>query len=391
MELTPKAQIVELIRASERILILAHTDPDGDAIGSALGLRLVLLKLHKKVDVVINGSLPKNCSFLPGFDQIKPTVAASNDLIITIDTRQTGEELKLGHKKLPETHQVMVVVSPTRGALLPEDVTVTRSRPKYDLVVILDCSSPDRIGPLYTEVPDLFFETPTAVIDHHATSSYFAKVNWIDMTATSTAEMLVALVEALSGRDEPLLDGEVATALLTGLTTDTGSFQNASTTPKSLTVAAQLVAAGARQQEIIDNIFRTRPLSTLKLWGKVLTNICEEKNHKFVWASISSAEIASVGAEPQETSGLIDELLKTAEGFDFALLLTERDGAVKGSLRSVNNNFNVAEIAQLFGGGGHIRAAGFQVDGALEQKTDEIIGAIKAHLKQPNTDIIALS
>lgn len=381
MEITPKAQAVELIRASQKILVLSHKNPDGDALGSALAMKLALEKMKKSVEVAIAGNKPKNCAFLPGYESIVSTVEASNDLVITIDTRQTGENLKLGHKKLPDTHQVVVVISPERGSLVPEDVTVARSRPKYDLIIILDCSGLDRIGSLVEEMPDLFFETPTVSIDHHSTNGYFAKVNWVDMTATSTAEMLVSLFEAMS-RDESLLDEDIATALLTGLTTDTGSFQNSSTTPKSLTVAAQLVAAGARQQEIIDHIFRTKPLSTLKLWGKVLSNIREESDGNFVWAPITAEEIKSVGAETSETGGLIDELLKTAQGFNFALLLSERDGQVHGSFRSVKNNFVVSDMAQMLGGGGHPKAAAFEVSGSLRDRQSEIIASIKEHLRR---------
>ena len=379
MELTPKAQISELIRNSNSVLVLAHEQADGDAVGSLLAMRLVLQKLKKQADLAIFGQLPASCSFLPGYSEIKQTVSASNDLILTVDTRQTGNDLKLGHKKLSDKHQVMIVLSPERGSLMPEDITISRSRPKYDLILILDCSDIERLGPIAKEMPDLFYETPTVSIDHHATNSYFAKVNWVDMTATSTAEMLVSLIESL-GRSENLLDEDVATCLLTGIITDTGSFQNQTTTPKSLTVAAQLVAAGARQQEIVDKIFRTKPLSTLKLWGKVLSNIHEDVKHNFVWASVTAEEAQSVGADPKETSGLIDELLKTAAGVDFVLLLSERDGRTHGSLRSVNKGFNVAEIAKLFGGGGHLPAAAFEIDGNLQEKEGGIVTDIKNYL-----------
>jgi len=385
-ETTPKAQVVELIRASQNILLLTHTNPDGDAIGSLLAMRQVLEKLGKQVEAVAFGRVPKSFSFLAGFDQLKDKVASSNELMITIDTRQTGEDLRLGHKKQPDEHQVTIVISTDKGSLLPEDVTVTRARPKYDLILILDCSAADRVSSLYAEMPELFYETPTVSIDHHATNTFFAKVNWVDMTASSTAEMLVSLIESL-GRDEPLLDADVATALLTGLTTDTGSFQNASTTPKSLTVAAQLVAAGARQQEIIDRIFRTKPLSTLKLWGKILSNIREEAaaDKRFVWAAITEAEIKEVDADPTETTGLIDELLKAAADVDFVLLLSDRDGSVHGSFRSVNRAFNVAEIAKSLGGGGHTLAAGFEKDGTINERAPQIIEAIKAHLSSPSS------
>lgn len=376
MEMTPKAQAVELIRSSERILIISHSDPDGDALGSALALSLALKKIGKKIDVAAAGRLDQTSSFLPGFNTITQELQASNDLILTIDTRSTGEDLKLGHKKVADKHQVVIAVSPPKGSLLPEDVTISRSRAKYDLVIILDCSNLERIGPLLADFPDLLFEVPTISVDHHSDNAYFAKVNWVDMTSTSTAEMLVSLIEAL-GRNEVLLDADIATCLLTGLITDTDSFQNISTTPKSLTVAAQLIAAGARQQEIIEKIYRTKRFITLKLWGKILSNIKENKQLRFAWASIRQREMREIGFNPEESKGpLVDELLKSIAGVDFVFLLSEKDGEIHGSLRSVKPIFNVSEIAKLFGGGGHIPASGFALSGSLDEREEEIIQKI---------------
>lgn len=242
MELTPKAQAVELIRSSQNILILTHQDPDGDALGSALALQAALKKIEKTADVAISGRLNPSLEFLPGVSTLSKKLEASSDLLLTIDTRSTGEDLRLGHKKSAEDHRVTIIISPQRGTLVPEDVTITRSGPKYDLVIVLDTADLSLLGDILADFPDLLYETPTISIDHHPTNSYFAKVNWVDMTSTSTAEMLVSLIESL-GRQETLLDADIATCLLTGLITDTDSFQNMNTTPKSLTVAAQLIAA----------------------------------------------------------------------------------------------------------------------------------------------------
>lgn len=381
MELTPKAQAAELIRASTKVLILTHNDPDGDAVGSSLALSLALKKIGKQPEVAFFGETQENLVFLPTFSEAKTELSASNELVITIDTRQTGEDLRLGQKKLEDKHQLMIVVTPQKGALLPDDVTITRARPKYDLVVILDTASTEMLGDIYKDVPELFFETPTINIDHHATNSYFGKVNWMDMTATSTAEMMVSLIESL-GRQDILLDADIATCLLTGLLTDTNSFQNTNTTPKSLTVAAQLVAAGARQQEIIEKVFKTKKLATLKLWGKILSNLQEEPELKFAWTTVDETEMKAAGVEDHSTGGFIDDLLRTAAGLDFVLLLKEKNGEIRGSLRSVSQGFNVAEIAQLFDGGGHLAASGFSVAGALEAKKAEIIATIRQHLGQ---------
>ena len=158
MEVTPKAQIVELINSANSVLILTHEDPDGDANGSALGLRGALLKLNKTVDVVFSGEIAENLKFLTGFYKAKFQIDGSNELILTIDTRSTGEDLRLGHKKDSEKHQVKIVVSPQKGTLLPDDVVITRSRPKYDLVVMLDCATQERIGDVLSMFPDLLYE-----------------------------------------------------------------------------------------------------------------------------------------------------------------------------------------------------------------------------------------
>jgi phosphoesterase RecJ-like protein len=168
--------------------------------------------------------------------------------------------------------------------------------------------------------------------------------------------------------------------LLTGIITDTGSFQNANTTPKSLTVAAQLVAAGGRQQEIIRHVFKTKPLSTLKLWGRILESVRLDAESHFIWAKISQDDFLSSGAQESETSGVIDELLKSAPNIDFVLLLSEKAGELDGSLRAVSPGTDVSQIAQLFGGGGHEAAAGFQLPGStLLTNEEEILGKIREY------------
>lgn len=373
MEMSPKVQATELVKQSQKVLILTHIDPDGDSIGSALALSMALNKINKQPEVMFLGKADQTFSFLPTFEQVKTSLQASNDLIITIDTRTTGEELKLGYRKFPEEHRVKIVITPQKGSLSHEEVTVERSLPKYDLIVILDTASEDQLGDLRLNYPDLFYEVPTILIDHHATSTFFAKVNWIEMTATSTAEMLLSLIEAL-GRDEPLLDADIATALLVGLISDTGSFRNQNTTPKSLTVAAQLIAAGGRHQQIIEAV-RSISLSTLKIWGRALSGVAEEAGSRFIWTSISKDDTSKLDASSGE--GLIDELLKTVEDADFVLLLKETETEVRGQLRSVNPNFDVSRLAVEFGGGGHKAAAGFQVPGSLDEQKDVIIEKLK--------------
>ena len=164
---------------------------------------------------------------------------------------------------------------------------------------------------------------------------------------------------------------------MTGLIYDTSSFQNINTTPKSLTVAAQLVAFGGRQQEIIKNLYKTKALSTLKLWGIILSQVKEDSSHKFLWSSVSHEDLVKVGADESALSGVVDELLKSATDVDFVLLLSERQNQVHGSLRAIAKGVNVAEIAESFSGGGHEVAAAFRYDGSLKESEAKILDKIR--------------
>lgn len=382
MEPTPKQQIIDLIKKSKNILIFSHENPDGDSIGSSIALTIALKKLDKNVSFILSDPIPENFQFLPGLDQIVDSPKIGDQFTIIVDTSGTEIE-KLGYKNYPHEHKLKIVVK-TRSGELNKDRLSFEGGTKPDLIIVLDTSEFERLGRVYEEHAALFYESPVVNIDHHPGNDYFGKVNWIDLTATSTAEIMVSLLESLSSiRNENgpinLIDEDVATLLLTGLTTDTGSFQNSNTTPKSFTVAAQLIAAGARREQVIKNVFKTKKISTLKLWGQALTNIKEENDHHFVWSSLSKEDFALTGAADSENSGVIDELIKSVPGIDFALLLTEKKNGLYASLRSVNPKTSVEEIAKLFGGGGHKMAAAFKIEGgSLAQNSQKIIEQIKS-------------
>jgi phosphoesterase RecJ-like protein len=383
MELSPKQQAIELVRSADRVLVLTHIDPDGDAIGSLLALTLTLRKLKKTVMAAVAGNVPTAMSFLPSLDSIAHQITGGKEFTISIDTSEVEVE-KLGYKTLPEEKKLNVVVTTKNGVLEPRHVTLGTSLTPYDLIIVLDAPDLDRLGDLYDKDPELFYNVPVINIDHHPSNEYYGKVNWVDVTATSTAEILVSLIEALGssghGDEMPqttLVDPDIATALLTGITTDTGSFQNTNTTPKSLTIAAQLVGSGARQQEIIRHIFKTKPLTTLRLWGKALTHITSVPLGRFVYSTLSAADYHEAGAKSDESSGVVDELMKSAPGIDFVMLIVERNGGVHGSLRATDKSVDVSTVARIFGGGGHEMAAAYHLENTtLEREKKRIITKI---------------
>ncbi len=373
MELTPKQQALERIKASNKILLLTHKQPDGDAIGSLLALQRVLKKLEKQVSAIIFEPVAPSFHFMPGIADLDTVVTSRNQLLISIDTAHTGP-IKLGWKRDEANSRAFIVVN-AEGVIRPEDIHIEAPSYDVDLVITLDCNSIDRLGEFYNQNTALFYETPLINIDHHADNEQFGAVNWVDVTATSTAEILVSLLEAL-GRDTQLIDEDVATSLLTGIITDTGSFKNQNTTPKSLTVAAQLVAAGAHQQEIIYHLFKVKPVSTLKLWGKALSKIKERPDLRVLWTTVTKRDLEEAGAESGQTKGLTDEILKNAQGVAFVFILKELTDGIHVSFRSVERGIAVSEIAQMLGGGGHEAAAGVEIEDTLNAAEEKVLEAI---------------
>lgn len=376
MELNPKQQALKIISESHNILLLTHSDPDGDAVGCILATKLVLENLGKKVTMVAPGHIDQALNFLPGFDQIQNKLESQTESKIII-SETNGKVGAISWKRISD-NKVELILSGSK--ISAHDVSVEKGVALFDAVIILDTAIQDRLSPIWEENADLFYEVPTVLIDHHPANTQFAKVNIVDITAAATSEILVSIFEAL-GKSSNVITKEIATCLLTGLMTDTSSFMNSNTTPKALTVAAQLVAAGADQQQIVRVVFNTNSLPTLRIWGRALSYIKEDQENKFIWTSLSRADFVASGADDANanTSGVMNNLLKTAEGVDFVLLLKEKNEGVYGSFRSVSPTTDVAMMARLFGGGGHTGAAAFQMkDKRLQDVEMEIINKIRA-------------
>jgi len=384
MELSAKQQIVQILQTAKKVLILTGQNPDGDGLGSLLALYLALKKIGIGAMAVCPNALSSLFQFLPQINKIQENLDIGKDFAITLDT--TGIDIEgVGYQKQERSLKIIIA---TRGgnALNPEGIKLEKQPFSTDAIFILDTPDWAKLGPLFEENPDLFYEVPTVNIDHHGTNSYFGRINWVDITSSSTCEIMVSLLESL-GRGKNLMDEDIATALMTGLLTDTDSFQNQDTTPKSLTVGAQLLAAGARQQEIIGHLRRAKSLVTLKLWGKVLAGIKEDKTHKFIWVKVTKEDLSAAGANYNDINGLLDEILKSVYGADFALLLIEKNGEVYGNLRATRSGAQVQSIAQLFKGSGHAMAADFTLKAAgISEVEEEIIEKIQNQRQRAQSD-----
>lgn len=297
------------LKAAKRVLCICHRNPDGDAIGSLLGMGLLLEQAYpeKQISVHCVDPVPHTFTFLP---------AAA---------------------------RVLGVPKPQAG----------------DVFIFLDCAEP-KLTEMHETLPQLFDGTyPSINIDHHPLNPKKATHNFVVPEAASTCEIVVQIADMLKWE----IKSDMATCLLTGVYTDTGGLLHSNTTPDVYRTVARLLRSGARQQLIVTAIFRTAKISTLKLWGRVLEKIGVTEEGGAI-SAVTEGDFRATGADYSELTGAID-YVNAVPGMRFSLVLSERDGKVKGSLRTLRDDVDVSEMAGRFKGGGHKKAAGFAVEGKL--------------------------
>lgn len=381
--------IVSLIQRSNNILILPSAPIDGDSLGSALSLYLTLKKLGKKITVVAEDAVPATYSFLPEIGSVRRELHFMRDLIVTIDCREDANAAKIKHEI--QGNKINIILTPNSNPLSKDHVSFSEGPIPFDCIICVDAGGVEQFGKLYDTSTELFNLAPVINIDHHASNTGFGKINLVDIMAPSTTTMLLPLIQELGARNatvgggsSSLLDADIATLLLAGLITDTGSFQNANTTPDAFAIAAELIGYGARQQEIIRNIYKTKKLSTLRLWGRTLSKIQYDEKHKIVWSVLTGKDFEEIGSNPDETEGVIDELMSNAPGAEIVFLIKEKGPTeVSGSIRTLSPTIDGSKIAELFGGGGHVQAAGFKIHGkSIDEASSLIVDTIRAFQKQ---------
>ncbi len=317
MELSPKQQINELIKNNHSILIVSHSSLNGDALGSMLALEKVLTKLGKEVSLVSSETIKENYQFLPNLSKIKDTITGSRDLILKFDNQKTPIGAVSYHR---EDNSVNVIITPKMGKLSQSDIEFVQGNFKYDLIFVLDTPSVNKIDTVYDRETELFFETPIINVDHHPGNEYFGTVNFVDLTATSTCEILVSIIESFGAGN---FDQEVATCLLTGIIADTGSFKYENTTSKSLTISAQMLAAGAKQQEIISHLYKNRSINTLKASGEFLSRIDYNQDFRLALAAFSAQDAKLEDLSIDDLRNIFNDYFINIPEADFSLLLFE--------------------------------------------------------------------
>jgi phosphoesterase RecJ-like protein len=222
---------------------------------------------------------------------------------------------------------------------------------------------------------------PIVNIDHHISNPGFGAVNWVDATAAATCEMDTLLMPAL-GVALDAADGAIAANLMAGVVIDTANFQHPNVTPRTLRVAAELVAAGAPLSDTARLLYRTKPNRQLKLFGLVLGRLESELDGRLTWSALYGSDYAASGASVEDTEGLSDLLSQSASA-EMMLLFRDMGERTKISVRTRDGGPDATALTGLFGGGGHARASGATLPQAIDAAIPLVLEAARRELAGP--------
>jgi hypothetical protein len=253
MDLTPKQQTSEAIRQADSILIMTGQHPSVDQATAVVALTMILRKFGKQATAVVSDNLPAATNLLD-ISMVERSLGGPRDFVLKLDVSK-AEVDKLRYEV--DNGKLNIFITPFKGSFAPSDVTFDYGEAAgggYDLVIVLGVPNRSRMDRLYEQNADMFAQIPLVNIDFHRSNENYGAVNLIDPNASSLCEILVALSESLQSG---IIDADMATALLMGIVGSTDRFSAPHTTSKSLTVAAQMMAAGAKQQQVVKALYKS--------------------------------------------------------------------------------------------------------------------------------------
>jgi phosphoesterase RecJ-like protein len=307
--------VLERIRGARHVLAVCHEHPDADTLGATLAVCLLVEALGGRATAVCSDPVPPLYAFLPGMDRVQTDPEAGD---------------------------------------------------AYDLLVLSDCASAERVGPVAARNADLFAALPRVVIDHHASNDARGDADWIDPGAAATCER-VALLAVRLGIPLDAGGGALTSALMAGIVMDTATFAHPNATPRTLAVSAALVEAGAPLSDISRRLYRTKPDAQLRLFGRVLDRLETSPDRRVIWSTLRLADLEATDTIPAHSEGIID-LLAQSEVAEVAMLLKEQeDGSTRLSVRTRPGGVDATVLTGAFGGGGHARAAGATIAAPLTE------------------------
>jgi nanoRNase/pAp phosphatase (c-di-AMP/oligoRNAs hydrolase) len=266
----------------------------------------------------------------------------AKDYVLSLDIDK--EKLQQLRYEVSEK-KLRIFITAKSGELKENNISIESAKFKYDLIIVIGTGDLENLGTIYDENSELFYEAPVVNIDHNPSNEYFGKINLVDVTVSSSSEIIFNLISSI---DEKLFDENISTNLLAGIISETESFQNKNTTPKAFLAAASLVSFGANKQNITRFLYKTKSISLLKLMGKVMSNLKYNSQYKLGW-SVISEEFASDDAQLENLRTAIKDLGSSSPEFNLLFVLFKQNNAIKGII-NFSEKTPIDSLARLFGG-----------------------------------------
>lgn len=378
MALNDIEQLEHLIDESKHILLTFRKDGSADAIASSLALALFLQKKNKHVDIVVdNFVLPKKLAFLPSGAHIKSQFPHLQKFIITLDLKDSGVQ-ELSYDVVESKLQIFI--TPKTGSIHREQLQTAQSEFRYDLIITLDTPDLHALGNLAEMNTSLFYALPIINIDYKPNNERYGQINYISLPATSTSEVVAELLRKLS---ETAIDKDMATALLTGMIANTNSFKTKDIKPNTLALASRLIGMGADREFIIQELYRTKTLSSLKLWGQALTHLEFDTSIGLASTTITREDFSRTGATEHELYDIIDELIANSPEAKLILILHEHRHQTENNLVHAivhtTDHIDLTQLTKIFQPEGNLRRVSFKIEGKTLKEAEEMV---KAEIKK---------
>ena len=323
MALNVYEQIIEYIQHSARVVVALEKKLSADTIGAALALRRVLEKYEKPFQITVEHNfevyafLTKNAQITSGFKQARR-------LVVTLDIAEQGLE-KFYYTLAQDKKQLEIFIVPKDGFFNPDDVRVGQGGFEYDLIITIGASDLAALGAVYQRNTAFFHETPIINIDYKAANEKFGEINLVEPTKSSCAEIVFDFFEQ---NFREAFDKDIATALLAGILEKTESFRVPTLAPQTLEKASRLMALKADRELAVRELFYNKSLSLVKLWGRALARLKEDKERGLYWSLINTEDYERAGATAELIDKVFEEVLRYLPRDSTIVLFSECNGPV---------------------------------------------------------------
>lgn len=373
MSLNTDQQIYQSINNSKNILLLVPVNYSGDCLSAVLAFYNYLISKTKgdNIDFILPQKAKKIYSFLPGIREAKLEFDHIRRLVLSINTVNTKVN-KIDYTQSEDNLNIFINSVPTE--INTENVKIFYDN-YYDLIITFNSPDLKSLGEVFSDHPDFFHQTPIINIDNQASNERYGQINFVDLKVNSLSEQVFNFFI----RNNLSITQEIATCLLAGLISSTKGFSNKKVTPRALEIASKLIELGADREQVIENLYQTKSISLLRVWGQILSDLNYDEENKIAWSALKTND------DDLEVDDLIEELISKASQAEIIVLFKIKTADLLKVYIHSNNKHNSFELikglAERLDISGDEDLLSFDISGFPEETKYKILSLIKENIK----------